>query len=256
MLNVDKLLCILKDIGHPLPPDASVLDFGCGAGNDVQEILRRGFDAFGCDFQFKPGPHVHTLESSNRIRRIDFSPYTLPFPDRTFDFVYSENVLEHVSNYPETMAELARVTKSTGVNLHLFSSRLRPIESHVFVPFASLVRSHKWLMFWAILGIRKPEQRGMSAKEVATQNRIYLLKHTHYHSRRTIEEFVVPHFRLRWVEMQMLKYTRLSKLTGLFFLTFLGRLVGEFQTRALFLQLPTTDISTGEKFPTLSLKDK
>lgn len=136
------------------------------------------------------------------------------------------------------MKELARVTKNTGVNLHLFSSKYRLMESHVFVPFGSLIRSYHWLILWACLGIRKPEQRGMSAKEVATRNQTYLLNHTHYHSRREIEEFVTEHFTLRWVETQMLKYTRLSKYSWDLCLPIIGRLVGEFQTRALFLHHP------------------
>src|SRR5262245_35825922 len=59
-----------------------VLDFGCGAGQLVEEMVRRGYDAAGCDIYADPA-------ASQRCRRIELSPYRLPFADHSFDIVLS-----------------------------------------------------------------------------------------------------------------------------------------------------------------------
>ena len=54
---------ILRELGHTLEPGARVLDFGCGAGNMVEEYCAAGYDAFGCD--------IRVATETERLRRID-----------------------------------------------------------------------------------------------------------------------------------------------------------------------------------------
>ena len=58
-----------------------------------------------------------------------------------------------------------RVTRPGGVNLHFFPGRYCPIEQHVLVPLATLIRSNPWLVVWAHLGVRNPFQEGPPARE-------------------------------------------------------------------------------------------
>ena len=71
-----KLLGILGDVGYPLPDDARILDLGCGNGDSVQALRERGHEAFGCDFQFKEGPHRERLERQSPARSITPSSTT------------------------------------------------------------------------------------------------------------------------------------------------------------------------------------
>ena len=210
-----KLLSVPGDLGHPVPDGARVLDLGCGNGNTVHALRAMGYDAVGCDLKFKKGLHRDHLERQQLITTIEPEPYRLPFDDNTFDFVFSKQVLEHVQNYDETLAEIRRVLRPTGVSLHVFPSRWRPIESHVHVPFASVFRPYWWLLFWAYLGIRKASQRrrGFGPSEVARRNREGLTTHTNYLPKREISRFVQRHFdEHQFCERAALSYSRLAPL--------------------------------------------
>lgn len=164
---------LLTRLGHPLQGAATVLDFGCGAGELVGACLDLGYDAYGCDFRSE------VATETDRIRAI-LDPYRLPFADNTFDFVCSNAVFEHVQDYGQALAELRRVLRAGGVSYHVFPSRYMVIEPHVFVPFATIIQSKWWLSLWARLGIRNQFQDGKTSGEVTELNARYLRNHTTY----------------------------------------------------------------------------
>lgn len=194
-MRFDTYANMLRSLGHPLSTDTRILDFGCGSGELVKCAYERGLDAYGCDIDFssewiQPGT-LSDLRATNRVREIQHattgkvSPgegdaYRLPFEDHTFDVVISDEVFEHVLNYHEVIAELARVSKPGAVMLHIFPSRYRPIEAHLFVPLCSFFRPYWWLRLWAALGVRNRYQRGKSARETANENAAWLPRMTNY----------------------------------------------------------------------------
>lgn len=54
----------------------------------------------------------------------------LPFNDGTFDYVYSQAVLEHVSSVEQTLLESARVLKSGGLSMHIASPLWNSRDGH------------------------------------------------------------------------------------------------------------------------------
>jgi len=214
-IRSERILDIAKRIGIELTPRARVLDLGCGAGGIVQSMLERGIQAFGCDLDFKSEAHVKTddLYKKDILRLINLEPYKLPFPDNYFDLVISDTVMEHVMNTKEFMSELSRVMKADGECLHFLPSRYRVIEGHTFVPFASINRSLPWLLFWAILGIRKQSQKGQSALSVAKENREYLINNTIYLRKLELQNIFKEQFKcVRFHEKEFLESTARGKL--------------------------------------------
>jgi SAM-dependent methyltransferase len=171
-----------------------VLDFGCGAGGLVKELLALGYDAYGCDlgadWPDTPGEWERGLlgkmwegEIRGRLAPIIASPYRLPYPNRTFDVVVSCQVFEHVQNKKEAFTEIARVLKVGGLGIHVIPSKLRVIEGHIYVPFASWMWPNVpdwWLSIWALLGVRNEYQKGMHWREVVAVNRDFCREGVHY----------------------------------------------------------------------------
>ncbi len=90
------------------PKGRKVLDLGCGRGKSVDLFRRWDPDVewHGADVALSPGVDAR-MRSGQRFHIFD--GMTLPFEDKSFDIVFSEQVFEHV-RYPETlMAELCRV---------------------------------------------------------------------------------------------------------------------------------------------------
>ena len=228
---------ILRELGHTLEPGARVLDFGCGAGNMVDEYCAAGYDAFGCD--------IRVATETERLRRIDEEDRSLPFADNTFDFVFSDQVLEHVQDHASAFAEIKRVMKPGGISLHIFPAKLKPTEGHVFVPLGGVIQNRWWLLLWALLGIRNSFQKGKSVREVVALNSDYLRHRTNYLSRSEISKAASAHFdNLVFAEEHMIKHSyghasRIYPLVKVF--PFVARLYSTFYSRVLFLRKPLID---------------
>jgi SAM-dependent methyltransferase len=191
---------ILRELGSELRPGACVLDYGCGAGNMVDEYSAAGYDTFGCD--------IRVDNETDRIRRIEAETSSLPFPDNTFDFVFSDQVMEHVKDHRRAFAEIKRVMKPDAVSLHIFPSKLKPVEAHVFVPLGGVMQSKWWLRIWALLGIRNSFQTGKSAGEVVELNSKYLKERTNYLSRVELVQAISANFQhMVWAESHMIKHS-------------------------------------------------
>lgn len=203
---------IIRDCGHPIPPGASILDFGCGAGVAVRDMRGAGYDAWGCDVELHKDEQGRSMREQGILRPIVMEPYQVPFEDGRFDILISNEVFEHVQNYDVTIRETHRMLKPGGIALHLFPARWIPVEPHVNVPLASFFRPKWWLYLWAFLGRRNPHQKNMTAREVAQKNYDYLRTCTNYLPASEIRAHFRKHFGdVRFVEDVFLQHATSSK---------------------------------------------
>jgi tellurite methyltransferase len=116
-----------------LPPDASVLDLGCGTGLQARALGDRGFRVFALDNDFDALATARELgeDSGAGFRHLDFlcaDLRALPFAEARFDAVLCLDVL-HWSADAEAFAaswnEALRVLRPGG----LLAARLRALES-------------------------------------------------------------------------------------------------------------------------------
>lgn len=115
------------------------LDYGCGDGDLVAELASKGDDFWGTDSyydseDFEAASRVRIPKvAESRIRRLGDNN-SIPWPDETFDWICSGQVIEHVEHLDRAVDELARVTKLGGVNVHTFPTREALVEQHLRVP--------------------------------------------------------------------------------------------------------------------------
>jgi ubiquinone/menaquinone biosynthesis C-methylase UbiE len=101
-----------------LPKKSKILDIGCGAGFAVNEVIKRGYKAFGIDYSFK------MLEVSKKTSSIHIGHKpvftqadleSLPFKNSSFDVVICMGVATYLSALDNAFKEFARVLKSNGI---------------------------------------------------------------------------------------------------------------------------------------------
>lgn len=102
-------------------PGENVLELGCGTGCDLLQFAMHGAIAIGVDVT-----DAHLELARKRvgekagITKADI--HHLPFPDESFDYVYSHGVLHHCDKPRQIVEEIFRVLKPNGrFNIHVYA---------------------------------------------------------------------------------------------------------------------------------------
>jgi ubiquinone/menaquinone biosynthesis C-methylase UbiE len=105
-----------------LTPGMTVLDLGSGPGVVSCELARAAApgSAVGLDVNEKFVELARTLQASEGVTNLRFeqgNAYDLPFPDDSFDFVYSRFLFQHLAEPVRVLREALRVLKPDGILL-------------------------------------------------------------------------------------------------------------------------------------------
>src|SRR5262249_6418792 len=134
-----------------------ILDAGCGGGELMRYLSQELTDL---------APEVKIEVSGFDVS--DFSPHGArdladniqviqtgemwPYPDRSFDAVVYNQVLEHVADHRLFFRELGRVLRPGGISIHVFPLKECIYEPHVFIPFAHRIPIPAYINAMAHLG--------------------------------------------------------------------------------------------------------
>jgi len=110
----------------PLDKSTKLLEIGSGFGTNLATWLREfGIDGYGVeptspgfDAGFVASRILFSANGLDPARILETPGERLPFPDATFDVVYSANVLEHTADPTKVLSEALRVLKPCGI-LHM-----------------------------------------------------------------------------------------------------------------------------------------
>lgn len=114
--------------------DSSILDVGCGLGMYVRAFRRFSQDVHGVDIDGEK-----LVEARSDLANLGMAlAEALPYRDGTFDIVLSHEVIEHVADDRQAIAEAVRVLRNPeagdgkpGGRLVIFApNRLYPFETH------------------------------------------------------------------------------------------------------------------------------
>ncbi len=116
-----------------LPPGARVLDAPCGGATALTlALIEKGFQAIGADVD----PEAKAL-LGNAFSKVDLNA-ALPWPEQSFDAVFSTEGIEHLENHFSFLREMCRVLKPGGIlvlttpNITALRSRVRFFGSGFF----------------------------------------------------------------------------------------------------------------------------
>lgn len=103
-----------------------VLEDGCGVGMYLSRLAQTAQLAAGLDIE-----HPRLLEARQQDARVVCGVgESLPFPSDWFDLVLSHEVLEHVQDDAQAVAEIVRVLKPGGRLVLFVPNRGYPFETH------------------------------------------------------------------------------------------------------------------------------
>lgn len=96
--------------------NSKCLELGCGSGTYAVELSGNGRNCLASDISEKAleltkikGKELYNIEIP--VKLID--AYNIPYPDNTFDLVFSDGMIEHL-DIPKAFAEMKRVLKLGG----------------------------------------------------------------------------------------------------------------------------------------------
>jgi SAM-dependent methyltransferase len=105
-----------------------VLDVGCGIGMYSEAFNRYTPHVFGVEIEFE---RARVAQANNRLRGIAVAAgEKLPFIDQSFDVVFNHEVLEHVADDSQMVAEMVRVCCVGGRVVTFCPNRWYPFETH------------------------------------------------------------------------------------------------------------------------------
>ncbi|MEI8047705.1 MAG: methyltransferase domain-containing protein [Bacteroidota bacterium] len=148
------LLPIIKESGSK-----KILDAGCGLGTEINEALKDGYYAYGIDL---PNMLPYWSKKSNDPDSfIACSAVSMPFPDNSFDLIWSLGVVEHIGTSADTATlipeyqafrakyanELLRVIKPGGKIIISCPNKSFPIDIHHGPTCGNHLVRFRWYIF-------------------------------------------------------------------------------------------------------------
>ena len=113
-----------------LPEAARVLENGCGVGMYLAPLRRalRTPRVFGLEYDFERAAQAGRRNVPALV--VCGAGEHLPYPDSTLDVILSNEVIEHVQDDRQALAEMARVLKPGGRLVLFCPNRWYPVETH------------------------------------------------------------------------------------------------------------------------------
>lgn len=92
-----------------------VLDAGCGAGRFTQVVARLGAEVVGVDLSDAAQVAKENMKQYDNVEIVQADINDLPFPDGSFDVIFSIGVLHHTPNTKQAFNSLYRLLKPGGI---------------------------------------------------------------------------------------------------------------------------------------------
>lgn len=154
----------------PLRGTERVLDIGSQVDSQSRQLLERFPDKSRITAANLFPEHLETIRAAYPgITTVQADARNLPFPDQSFDLVYSNAVIEHVGDLADQQ-KMADEVRRVGKRWFLTTpNRWYPFEFHARVPLVSWLPApmmHKLTRMWSYNHVRRRYQPGNDLSDV------------------------------------------------------------------------------------------
>ncbi len=150
-------------VGELIGPQSTVLDFGAGRGAlEELSFKDRAAKVVGVDADEAVLQNPHLDEA--KVLRLPEG--VIPYPEGSFDLVFSNNVLEHLAAPEGSLKEILRVLKPGGVFL-----AKTPNKAH-YIPLVASLTPHAFHVFYNRLRGREEQDTFPTLYRCNTRRRI------------------------------------------------------------------------------------
>jgi SAM-dependent methyltransferase len=118
-----------------------LLDFGCGSGHLVRKLRTAGVDAYGLELDRSAIRESLTDEVRRFVTLYDGS-FPVPFSDGAFAGLICSEVLEHIPDYEEALAQIGRVVEKAAIFTVPDMTAIPVLYPHNVVPWHLLESTH------------------------------------------------------------------------------------------------------------------
>jgi ubiquinone/menaquinone biosynthesis C-methylase UbiE len=201
--------------------NAKILDYGCGKGEIVVAGRKEGLNIYGTDNFYDGEPnYLEEVKKTNLLNHAIFkleNNNKITFQDREFDFVISNQVVEHIEYLETALSEIYRVMKPNGVFIARFPIQETVYEGHIGIPFAhwfypkSKFRYYYTLFLRSLgLGYHKADKSNLQWTKDSLE---WIDQYTYYRPIAEIFEIFEKYFEIdtKEIEIDYLQY-RISQL--------------------------------------------
>lgn len=122
----------LELIAQLIPQDSRVLDLGCGNGELLRMLIRKG--CAGTGVEIEPGQLVAALRSGVDVIDLDLNTQLGEFADDSYDVVILSRTLQNVQKPRDVLEQISRIAVHCVVSMPNFahwSSRARLLTGHM-----------------------------------------------------------------------------------------------------------------------------
>jgi ubiquinone/menaquinone biosynthesis C-methylase UbiE len=148
----------LQQVMHLFPPGCRILEIGAGSGYQASKLKDQGFQLEAIDVNIDP------TRKFFEVRKYDGKK--IPFPDHSFDIVFSSNALEHIEGLDEFQEEIKRVLKPNGTGVHVL-----PTATWRFWSWISHCANWVKIIYKLIIGFGKAENSSENNPEIVLKTK-------------------------------------------------------------------------------------
>lgn len=134
--------------------DGRILDVGCGPGDFLYSLRRRGFELYGNELSEKAAKVARVKLKKTGARICNAELTKCGYESNFFDVVTLWHVLEHIPNADETVQEIARILKPGGA-LIIELPHGNSLTMTLFKQYWTLLLIPEHLHFWTELSFKK-----------------------------------------------------------------------------------------------------